>query len=232
MSKCNILLSPCHGRWWRILVVLGVWFWLSACTSISSNGRDGVWSCDRAADQAVEMGQWQQGLTLHRDVLHTDPANCLAMYHLGYIWGRLGDPAQELAWYQKAIDCGYAQDDALFFNLGMAYADADQNDLAIAAFQRSIRINPHNAESHFGLGLTAQSMGDTAAAEKALLRAISLSPDHWEARLLLAKIYLDQGPIEAARPHLEMVLNHDPENEEAAELWLLYHDRRITSYDR
>ena len=207
-------------------------FVLSACATSPSAIDDGDWQCDEEADAAVALQQWSVALARHQDLLDADPSNCLCMYHMGYIWGRQGDPSQEVAWYQKAIGCGYHQDDELFFNLGMAHMDMDQLDQANAAFNRSIRINPRNAESHFGIALTAQSIGDSLTAEKALMQTIAIMPQHWDAHLLLAKLYLDQGALDAAQPHLETVLSHDPENEEAAELWLLLKDRQITSYER
>jgi tetratricopeptide (TPR) repeat protein len=223
---------PNKNYWMVGLVLLWAVGWIGACASLPSNGPTGDWSCDAQADAAVELGQWRQAFEGHEKVLNEDPANCLAMYHLGYIWGKIGDSSQEVLWYQKAIACGYALNDVLFFNLGMAYGEMNQMDRAISAFKHAMKLNPGNAENYFGLALMLHATGDTLGAEQALTQAIDLSPHHWDARLLLAKIYLDEGNFKAARPHLEMVLNHAPDNDEANELWQLYKDRLSTSFDR
>lgn len=218
-------------RLMRELVLLGALLSLCGCVSMPTNAQKDTWPCDTQADAAVEQERWQQAFELHERFLNTNPRNCLAMYHLGYIWGQLGDSSQEVVWYQKAVACGYTKDDVLFFNLGMAYADLHQTDQAIVAFKKASKLNPGNAENYFGLALTAQGMGDSLQAEQALEQAIAISPNHWDARILLAKIYLDLGRMEDARPHLERVLNHAPENEEAIALWRLYKDRLSGAFE-
>lgn len=215
------------------------WLWpwmvvglLSSCASMSSDVSKTTWSCDRSADVAVQQEQWQQAVQGHLKLIQENPSNCLAIYHLGYIWGRQGDPEKEIAFYQKAITCGYTHDDQFYFNLGMAYVDLHQMDKALEAFNHTVMINPKNPEGHFGIGMVAQTKGDTFTAEKALVKAVAMDPQHWDARMLLCKIYLDQGRMEAVRPHLQMLLKYIPENEEAQALWHVYQDRRVTGYDQ
>lgn len=218
-------------RWVTLLVLFWVISGVYACASLPSEVLKAERICDAEADAAVESEQWQQAVELHEQLLAKDPSNCLAMYHLGYIWGILKNSSKEIQWYQKAITCGYDQNDELFFNLGMAYADTGRMKAAIAALKKAVQLNPNRVDNHFGLAMTAQITGDSAGAELALQKAIAVSPHHWDARLLLASIYLDQGRLEAARPHLELVLDHEPENEEAKNLYQLYKERQITSFE-
>jgi tetratricopeptide (TPR) repeat protein len=189
------------------------------------------WVCDAEADAAVDRQQWEQAYDLHQALLLKEPGNCLAMYHLGYILGAMGDRTQETRQYERAVQCGMDKDDLLFFNLGMAYGEMDSMDKALAAFERAVALNPNNAENFFGLGLTAQAAGQSQRAQTALVNAVKINPNHWEARILLTRIYLDSGRLAMARNHLEFLRRSIPNNEEVVELWQTYEDRSITTFE-
>jgi cytochrome c-type biogenesis protein CcmH/NrfG len=80
------------------------------------------------------------------------------------------------------------------------------------------------------LGLIARWAGQTDRAKTALQKALDLDPQHWEARILLTNIYLDEGRLDAAQPHMEYLLGHVPENPDVEALRKIYEGRRITSY--
>jgi tetratricopeptide (TPR) repeat protein len=214
-------------------VLVGVWL-LWGCASVDQAVRPSgrVWSCDHPADAAVDNEDWLKALKLHQALLEKEPHNCLALYHLGYIRGRLGDRQMEAADYERAVACGYGKDDQLFFNLGMAYAELNQPESAIAAFQRAVDINPASAENHFGWGLAAQSLGRSGQARGAFIQALETDPQHQAARLRLAWILLDEGRLEEGRSHLEILLRKTPGDREALELLRRYEDRRATRYDQ
>jgi tetratricopeptide (TPR) repeat protein len=189
------------------------------------------WLCDSQADQTVTDGQWELALNQHQAYLAAHPDNCLAIYHLGYIRGRLGDREKEVDLYHRAAQCGYDEDDRLYFNLGMAQAELEQTESALAAFERAVVLKPQNAENYFGLGLTAASAGRLEVALRALTKAVEVDPRHWDARLELARIELDQGRLEEARVQLEAVQRGAPDSEVLQTLWRIYQDRKITAFD-
>jgi tetratricopeptide (TPR) repeat protein len=210
-------------RAWRALLFLLI---LSGCAAATREAPPEVWRCDPQADAAVESGEWERARETHEAVLAEQPGNCLAMYHLGYIRGRLGDRAGEIQLYQDAMACGYTNDDQLYFNLGMALGDTDQFARARAAFEKAVAIAPDSADNHFGLGLMERAMGNDAAAEAALKKAIALAPRHWEARVALAQLYLDRNRWAEGRAQLEFILSAEPENQEALALWQTMLSRR------
>ena len=221
------------GSIWLTVMILML-LWGGGCASMGTSSGTPVprkWRCDAIADAAVEREEWDLALTRHRILLEREPLNCLAIYHLGYIQGKLGHRQEETLHYEEAIQCGLDTDDQLYFNLGMAYGEMDQTDEALSAFERAVSLNSRNAENYFGLGLVANWAGRIDRAEAALIQAIDREPRHWEARLLLTRIYLDGGRLDAARSHLEYLTQHVPENAEVEELRKLYEDRRITAYE-
>jgi tetratricopeptide (TPR) repeat protein len=228
--------APRSSLWLTAMMIL--LFWAGGCTSVgtpssapASAPDQPEWRCDEIADAAVDRQDWDLALSGHLALLEKDPSNCLAIYHLGYIQGKLGDREQEALQYEKAIQCGLDTDDRLYFNLGMAYGEMNLMDEALSAFERAVSLNPNNAENFFGTGLIAQWAGDIDRAEAALIQAVDLDPRHWEARILLTRIYLEEGRLDAAHHHLEQLLEHVPENTDVDELRQIYEDRRITVYE-
>lgn len=211
-----------------LVLLVGTW----SCVSAPPVPPARQWSCDPQADQTVAGGMWEQALAKHQAYLADHPADCLAMYHLGYIWGRMGDHEKEIGLYHRAVQCGYDEDDQLFFNLGMALAELGQTDSALTAMERAVALDPGNAENHFGLGLAAASAGRLDQAKLALTKAVAVDPRHWDARLELARIELEQGRLAEARIQLEAVQKGAPDNESLQMLWHIYKDRVITTLDR
>lgn len=211
-----------------------VLFGVGGCSSMGSPpGRtmQKEWRCDDDADASVKRQEWDVALSRHQALLNNEPHNCLAIYHLGYIRGKLGDRTQETVLYEKAIQCGLDTDDRLYFNLGMAYGEMNLMDDALSAFERAVSLNSRNAENYFGLGLVAKWAGRIERAEAALIQTVDLDPRHWEAHMLLTRIYLDKGRLDAARPHLDHLLEHVPDNDDVEALRQIYEDRRVTSFE-
>lgn len=218
------------GRYRFILAVfVMIWIWGCAAVGLQPMQRD--WDCDDAADAAVERQDWNEAQVRHQALLNHDPGNCLAIYHLGYIFGQLDDRLEETRHYERAIQCGLDTDDLLFYNLGMAYGEMSLMEEALAAFERAVGLNPQNAENYFGLGLIAQADGQTERALSALIKAVDVDPHHWEARIILTRIYLEKGQLTAARIHLDMLRDSVPDNDELEELWQTYEDRVVTTYE-
>ncbi len=204
---------------------------IAGCSTTTVTSPKPGWSCDSEADAAVHSGQWQMALQLHQRYLESEPGNCLAHYHLGYILGKLDERQLEVDAYDRAIACGYSNDDRLFFNLGMALNELSEPDKALAALERAIQLNPGNAENHFGLGYIAHLAGYNDRAVKALQKAVDLTADHLDARNLLARVYLDQGRLDEAKKQLQEIRRREPDNQEALFLWKIYEDRVKTSYE-
>ncbi|RJQ86149.1 MAG: tetratricopeptide repeat protein [Desulfobacteraceae bacterium] len=215
-------------RFW-VLLFSAVMVFACAFRQAVPQGR--LQQCDPSADAAVEQGRFEAALEGHERLLASEPANCLAMYHLGFIWGRMGDRLKEIDFYEAALECGYAFDDQLYFNLGMAYGELHDLNRAIQAFERAVAIKPENPDNHFGLGLTQLAADRPERAEAALQQAVSRDPNHLDAHLALARLYLDQSRWDKADAHLAGIRQIDPDNAEARELRQLLQSRRAMQYD-
>ncbi|MBW2333626.1 MAG: tetratricopeptide repeat protein [Deltaproteobacteria bacterium] len=174
------------------------------------------WACDKAADEPMKQHDYEKAIILHQSFLRKEPANGLALYHLGYAYGQTGDHQKEALYYEQAIDLGF-KEDSLFFNLGMAYGELNQIENSIDAFNKALNINPNSADNHFGLALAYQrSVADKMAAEE-FLKAIEIDPTHLDSRLHLSLLYADMGDMQKACNQLREILEINPAHRGAHE---------------
>lgn len=61
--------------------------------------------------------------------------------------------------------------------LGIAYLQQGNRDLAMQKLQKAIKQNPDNADAYVGLGLLYDSIGDTDKADDAYEKALDKAPD-------------------------------------------------------
>lgn len=217
---------------WPLGFAVAALFMVLACAAQPVGPPGPAPGCDPVIDKAVQEGDWQKALTDHEQFLARNPGDCLAMYHLGYIYGQMGDRLEEIRYYEQAAQCGYKHDDLLYFNMGMAKADVGDLPGALQSFETAAAINPENPENQFGIGLVYQTSGRSADAEQAWLHAVKLDPRHRESRLALARLYLDQSRWQEARAQLDAVCKIDPHNDEARELKELLRSRQALEYRR
>jgi len=84
-----------------------------------------------------------------------------------------------------------------------------QLGLAIREFEKSVRINPNDAEAYFGLGEALRVKGRLDESESALRTAIKLDPEHHDAKLNLVVLALQREQWESAIEGASELLN-DP----------------------
>ncbi len=172
------------------------------------------WTCDKEADEAMKRNDYESGIILHQRFLEKEPKNALALYHLGYAYGQIGEHLREVSYYEKAIALGF-REEGMFFNMGMTYCEIGKAEKATSAFKEALKINPGSADNHFGLGMAYHITVTNGLAEEELLKAIEIDPRHADARLLLSLLYADWGELQKAAGQLRKVLEIDPTNDRA-----------------
>lgn len=101
-------------------------------------------------------------------------------------------------------------------------------DAAKAQYRQALRDNPKDAGAYNGLGkvhyrkTTSSNQNIRQAHQQLIDRAIQefmtalrLQPRYTEAHLNLARVYLDQGRVEEAKPHLAQAMTLAPESSDA-----------------
>lgn len=173
--------------------------------------------CDKKADEALKNNQYEKSIILHEFFLKENSDNGLAMYHLGFSYGHLGDHDNEIECYEKAINLGF-YGSGIFFNLGMVYGEMGKYEDSVRVFKKAIKIDPDQADNHFGLALAYQRMGSYALAEKEYKKAIKLDPENVDTLYFLGLHYVETSQFNDAKKQLKNLTKIDPDNEMALEL--------------
>jgi len=84
-----------------------------------------------------------------------------------------------------------------------------QVELAIREYQRSIELNPYDAEAHFGFGEALRLKGRLDEAQAQFLRALRLQPQHHDARINLTVVHLEREEWDRAIAESDRLLD-DP----------------------
>jgi tetratricopeptide (TPR) repeat protein len=192
----------------------------TGCSKLPTGNREAVgkkWICDRDADDAMNRYDYEAGISLHERLLEKQPENALAIYHLGYAYGRTRDHQNEAFCYEKAITLGL-RDEQIYFNLGMAYGELNHMEKSIAAFKKALEINPNSADYHFELAMAYLAVMDKKPAEEEFLKVIRIDQGNVEARLLLSSLYVEWGELQKAAQQIREILKIDPANEEAQKI--------------
>ena len=83
-------------------------------------------------------------------------------------------------------------------------------DAALAAFERSARLNPQEAETYVLMGWVHLYRGDAPAAEAAVMKAKVLDPNNPYVRYSLGTAYLWQKKLTQARAEMEFARRYFP----------------------
>lgn len=86
------------------------------------------------------------------------------------------------------------------YNLGVCLAELGRPDEALAALQKSVRLDPGYLEAHLALGSVLARLGRNAEAESVLRTAVALGPEHVLAQRHLALALARNGRFDEALP--------------------------------
>jgi tetratricopeptide (TPR) repeat protein len=98
------------------------------------------------------------------------------------------------------------------YNLGLAYLNSKQNDLALQQLEEAKRLNPTEATIYNNLALAQAALGDLNGAIANSKQALALDPATLEAHNNLGAFLYQQGAYSAAKNEFAIVLRHDPES--------------------
>ena len=159
-----------------------------------------------------------------------DPDNPNAWHLLGIVCMEMKQPEKAVAYLERGsrLPDTFAK---ILFDLGNAYRQAGQEDLARQTLQKyQQQHNREEAERNrkqrviqlHNQATQEMERGAVAKARQSWLRVLQEDADHWETNLNLAKIYLSSGYSAAALGHLQRLSQQPIESAEAKYLMAFY----------
>jgi tetratricopeptide (TPR) repeat protein len=140
-----------------------------------------------------------------------------------------GDYAQAIPVLLKFID----EEPGLagpYLNLGIAYRETAQLDVAQEALQKAIGLNPTNAVAHHQIAIVYREQGSFDAALEEYKQALTLAPDYALAHRnlgILYDLYLQQPT--AALGHYRTYLELGQQTDSQVRDWVVDLERRVSN---
>ena len=101
-------------------------------------------------------------------------------------------------------------DAAIHYNLGNAYAEADDKKRALAAFERAVAEDPEYWQAWLNLGGVKAALGDLAGGEEIFARVAQKAPRQVEPWMNLAHVRIMQRDLEGVFSYYESALAANP----------------------
>jgi tetratricopeptide (TPR) repeat protein/CheY-like chemotaxis protein len=125
-----------------------------------------------------------KGDYISRDDLHT-------FNQLGINLRQQGKWQEAIVEYKRAIAL-FPDDENLYYNIGMAYAEGRNFAMAVEQMQKAMRLNPDlpklDPNIAYNMGVVFTYAGNKKQAEECLLTALELNPDFEAARRTLNRL--------------------------------------------
>ena len=149
-------------------------------------------------------GDNQGALPLLLKAREQTPKHVDLLYALGTCLSRLGRPREALENFDAAILV--APEDRLYFGRALALEDLSELDLARAAFEKVVALNPAHSEARARLALLAVQRGDAQAARELAAQALAIDPKDATARIALAHAGLEQKDLATAEAQVSALV--------------------------
>ncbi|MEW5981747.1 MAG: tetratricopeptide repeat protein [Acidobacteriota bacterium] len=117
-----------------------------------------------------------------RNIAERDPKNVESRVNLGNLYFDAERYPEAIQWYEAALALS-PNDPNVSTDLGVSYYYIDQPDQALAAFQRSLTIDPRHTKTWLNMGVVrAFGKQDLAGAVAAWEEVIRIAPDSQEGQ--------------------------------------------------
>ena len=157
-------------------------------------------------------------IALFNRALQQDPKYALAHAGLGEAYWRNYEQTKETQWVEEARKnsaAAIALNDKLaqvYVTLGMIDAGTGHFDAAIQNLQKSLALDPINADAFRELAKTYQQMGRPKDAESTYMNAIAVRPGYWGTHNELGGFYYSMGRYAEAEREFRTVVELTPDN--------------------
>ena len=164
------------------------------------------------AQEAFKKKEYEQAITLLRQVVAEDPKDFEAWTELGTLHFKRGKAGEAEKFYLRALEERPTFILALL-NLGKLRVERKDYEGAIAVLLQAVKERPQSAEAHYFLGEAYLQVKKGSKAVGYLSEALRLDPDGMaEAHLRLAALYNAAGMKDRAAAEYEQFLAKRPDH--------------------
>lgn len=138
-------------------------------------------------------------------------------YYSGFARNNLGRFKEAIPYFEKAISMKPFKAD-YHFDLGNSYKNLGLFDSALQHYRRTLEIDSNHYKAHNNMGTIFWKLGALDQAKIEFQKVLQIKSDIPTIHNNLAAIYIKSRDFKNAIPHLETLLNLQPENANARKL--------------
>ena len=146
-----------------------------------------------------------------------DNGDIPAAYFLAVLAEEEGDFASAITYLQEADD--YAQDAAKWLQVSFYQEQINDEKAALQTLKTAYQVFEDNVEIAYFYGLMLQQLKQDKKAAKVFKKILLTTPDYENARLALAFSLESLGKYKEMEKHLQTILEQNPKNADAYNLW-------------
>ncbi len=162
---------------------------------------------------------FQDSQTLYADVISKNPNAWMSCGNLGSIYLDKGDLNRAQAYMDRSLALHH-NNPIIATRRAQIYMRRNEPELAIAAYQYAIGVDPNYAESHFELAEALQKLNNIPEALKQYDKAITIQPKHAPALLAYGTLLAQLNEYAAAAQQLGKAVEIDPRSKTARRAYL------------
>lgn len=161
----------------------------------------------------IQLGYWENSITLGDHAVKTVAGNYIAYRLLGHALDQKGDTDEAIKSFAEALRIR-PDNDAIHVELARVLAKKKKFDEALRHYAAALQINPNSASAHHNLGLLLAEQGRSEEAINHYLEALRIDPESADVHNSLGAVYLSKNKIGEAIHHYREALLRDPGNAE------------------
>jgi Flp pilus assembly protein TadD len=172
----------------------------------------------RRAQAQQRSGRLGEAQRLYQQVLERQPREPAALFGLGQVLGRLGDPERGVTLLRRAVEQD-PRSAEYHAHLASQLAQTRSPDEALRAATRAIALDRANVLAHYTVAMCHERANRIEEAIAAIERALQLAPHDANARIIRAVLARRRGDLDDARTRLESVVSTETRSDYMA--WAL-----------
>ncbi len=158
----------------------------------------------------LQVGYWQNGVTLFEHSLEVTANNHISQFSLGIALNDQGKAQEAIAHYTEALRFRPDNLEA-HYNLGVVLGQQGKNEEAIAHLTKALQIKPDHANARNNLGVILAGQGKNQEAIGHYTEALRIDPNNAYAHNNLGLILAQQGRNQEAIVHYNEALRIEPD---------------------
>ena len=194
---------------------------LATCTFVSGqepvSQSDHIREARKLVAQAVLLeaaNAPESAIAKYKEVLEIEPKDFETLTAIAGLYGLIGQPVEEVAWAQKAIDATPSYWKA-YINLGNGYAMQEKYGPAVKAFATAAEIAPKEPLPLYSLGVVAENQREIKKALEFYNRSVELDPKFENGLFSAAAMYANLKHFAQAQALLQKILDMNPNAQDA-----------------